>query len=334
MAQFSQPPGNQGGGFLQQLLSPEVAMPMAAALMGNQGNAANFGNAFGAYGQAQAQRAGQNKTLEYFRQNAPEFAAMVEAGMPVNEAWGTYTKQRYAQKAGPRFGLNPIYGTDDEGNPAISVLGDDGSMKRVDTGGFNISTGVDRVDLGTQWGLLDKRSGQMVGTLPKDNYTPSFDSTSGSEDAKRLAAARADLGKVEDNAYSILAAIDSLDKDPYLDSMTGPVYGRLPNISAEAGRVQSKMDRIGGQAFLQAFETLKGGGQITEIEGKKATEAIARLNTSQSPADYRQALNELREIVNRGLARARSAAGLESMGGDQPSPQGGVVDYRDYFGGR
>ncbi len=90
--------------FFQTLLSPEVAMPMAAALMGNQGNAANFGNALGAYGQTASQRAGQNKTLEYFRQNAPEFAAMVEAGMPVNEAWGTYTKQRYAQQS-PTSGM-------------------------------------------------------------------------------------------------------------------------------------------------------------------------------------------------------------------------------------
>lgn len=104
MAQFAQTPGNQGGSFLEQFLAPEIAMPIAAALMGNQGNAANLGNAFGAYGQAQAQVRGKNKTLDYFRQNAPEFAQMVEAGMPANEAWGTYLKQRYAQQS-PTSGM-------------------------------------------------------------------------------------------------------------------------------------------------------------------------------------------------------------------------------------
>src|SRR5690606_16534561 len=120
-------------------LAPEVAMPMAAALLGNQGNAANFGNALGAYGQVAAQRAGQNRTLEYFRQNAPEFAQMVEAGMPVSDAWQMYTKQRYAQKSEPTYGLTPIYGTDEQGNTVLGTLGNDGSFKRIDTGDFRVS---------------------------------------------------------------------------------------------------------------------------------------------------------------------------------------------------
>ncbi|EFM61775.1 Hypothetical protein BROD_2243 [Brucella sp. NF 2653] len=112
--------------------------------------------------------------------------------------------------------------------------------------------------------------------------------------------------------------IDSLDTDPYLDSMVGPVNSRLPNVSGDAARVQSKMDQIGGQAFLQAFNSLKGGGQITEIEGQKATQAIARLNAAQNPADYRQALNELRQIVMNGVQRARQQAG--GGGASQTAP--------------
>lgn len=226
---------------------------------------------------------------------------------------------REAAGGNRRYGLNPIYGQDAQGNTVLGVLGDDGSFKPVDTGGVNISTGVDRVDLGTQWGLLDKRSGQMVGTLPKENYQEAFDTASGTNDAKSAAEARANLPKVEDNATAILGMIESLSTDPYLDSMVGPVSGRLPNVSADAARVQSKMDQIGGQAFLQAFEILKGGGTITEIEGQKATEAIARLNTAQNPQDYRDALNELRSIVQRGVERARRSAG---MGGGTQAPPG------------
>jgi len=102
LPQQAQP--QQGGGFLQQLLAPENAMPIAAALMGQQGNGQNFSNAMSAYGQTAAQTAGKNKTLDFFRKQAPEFAQMVEAGMPVNEAWQTYTQQRYAKPAANPFG--------------------------------------------------------------------------------------------------------------------------------------------------------------------------------------------------------------------------------------
>lgn len=102
LPQQAQP--QQGGGFLQQLLAPENAMPIAAALMGQQGNGQNFSNAMSAYGQTAAQTAGKNKTLDFFRKQAPEFAQMVEAGMPVNEAWQTYTQQRYAKPASNPFG--------------------------------------------------------------------------------------------------------------------------------------------------------------------------------------------------------------------------------------
>ncbi len=97
-AQLPQQAQPQGGGFLQQLLAPENAMPIAAALLGQQGNGQNFSNAMSAYGQTAAQTAGKNRTLDFFRKQAPEYAQMVEAGMPIDAAWKTYTEQRYAQK--------------------------------------------------------------------------------------------------------------------------------------------------------------------------------------------------------------------------------------------
>jgi hypothetical protein len=92
--------GGMGEGFLSQLLAPEVALPMAAQLLGNQGNAANFGNAFAAAGQGigerkklQAQTRERNQTLEYLRKNRPDLADMVANGMPVAEAWKSLTAQ-------------------------------------------------------------------------------------------------------------------------------------------------------------------------------------------------------------------------------------------------
>lgn len=82
---------------------------------------------------------------------------------------------------------------------------------------------------------------------------------------------------------------------------------------------QVVLDQIGGTAFLQAFESLKGGGQITEVEGKKATDAIARLNRAQSDEEFQRSLQDLREVM---------VLGQQRLGGGQPQqgqqPAGGV----------
>jgi hypothetical protein len=75
-----------------------------------------------------------------------------------------------------------------------------------------------------------------------------------------------------------------------------------------AAKSNALAEQLEGQAFLQAFQSLKGAGAITENEGKKASAAIARLNRSQSKTDYVQALNELRGILVETKARAAERA--------------------------
>jgi len=82
------------------------------------------------------------------------------------------------------------------------------------------------------------------------------------------------------------------------------------------------LDQLKGKAFLQAFQSLKGGGQITEVEGKKATDAMARLNTAQSDEAFKEALVELKDIAMRAKQRA-----IEKAGGaqTQPNETGGLT---------
>lgn len=67
---------------------------------------------------------------------------------------------------------------------------------------------------------------------------------------------------------------------------------------------QVVLDQIKGSAFLQAFQSLKGGGAITEIEGKKAEAAIARLDRAQSDREFDIALQDLRDVMTTGYERA------------------------------
>jgi hypothetical protein len=81
----------------------------------------------------------------------------------------------------------------------------------------------------------------------------------------------------------------------------------LPKVPGTApADFQVLLDQIGGQQFLQAFETLKGGGQITEVEGRKATEAMARMNPRQSEEAFLQGVNEFQSIVRSAKERANA----------------------------
>ena len=101
----------------------------------------------------------------------------------------------------------------------------------------------------------------------------------------------------------------------------------------DAADFRAVLDQIKGQAFLQAFESLKGGGQITEVEGQKATQAIARLDRAQSEAEFVKSLQELRGIVASGLERARRKAGAAGQQtGAQPGGPASRPSLTDIFG--
>ena len=77
--------------------------------------------------------------------------------------------------------------------------------------------------------------------------------------------------------------------------------------SKEAG-FQAYLDQVKGGAFLQAFETLKGGGQITQIEGEKATAAITRMSVAQNESEFVKAAREYQDAIKKGVERARRSA--------------------------
>jgi hypothetical protein len=111
-----------------------------------------------------------------------------------------------------------------------------------------------------------------------------------------------------DKGNQALAVIDGLINHDGLDYLVG-VYSLAPIVpGSPQADADAYMKQIEGQAFLEAFSTLKGGGQITEVEGRKATEAILRLSRKQSKEAFTASLNELRGILQKGMERAEKAA--------------------------
>ena len=88
----------------------------------------------------------------------------------------------------------------------------------------------------------------------------------------------------------------------------------------DAAGFDAYFKQMEGQAFLQAFETLKGGGQITEIEGTKATAALSRMKRSTNEVEFVKAAREFSDILRRGLEKSDARAARLLGGGAPPAP--------------
>lgn len=144
--------------------------------------------------------------------------------------------------------------------------------------------------------------------------------TTAQEGAKARSEAQTSLPKVESAANLMLDTISKLKAHKGLPTILG-LQGKfnpnayIPGTPAQGAKALA--DQIQGQAFLQAYNQLRGGGQITEVEGQKAEAAMARLNRAQSYEDYVSALNDLETVINNAVTSAKQSAG------QRPAASGG-----------
>lgn len=91
-----------------------------------------------------------------------------------------------------------------------------------------------------------------------------------------------------------------------------------PFAGTDAADFMSLYNQVGGQAFLDARQRLKGGGAITDFEGQKAQQAITRMQTSQSESEFKKAAEEYRGILQAAKDRA------DRMAASAPGGQSGA----------
>lgn len=202
-------------------------------------------------------------------------------------------RRESADVGGTEYGLVPVYGRDADGNLVVMQPGKDGSLVRS-----KVPEGV-TPDLGV------KKAEEAAGT------------------ARGKAQGEAEIGLPDAvaKADQSIALIDEMLAHPGRETATGLSSWIDPRnylAGTDATDFNVRRDQLQGRAFLEAFDSLKGGGQITEVEGQKATDAIARLNTAQSDQAYVDALKELRGILELGKQRAARRAGGVAPSGRAP----------------
>lgn len=213
----------------------------------------------------------------------------------------------------------PIYGRDPQtGETVVGALAKDGSFRRVDTNGVAITPGVSWQDMGTYRQGFNTKTGEPVtDRKAKDLVGVESQKILGKESGQAIVA----LPQALATGNETLQAIENVRNHKGRSWGTG-VFGTIPGIPGtdQRGFVVA-LDQLKGKTFLQAFNALRGAGAITEEEGAKATNAMARLDRAQNKDDFEAGLNDLRDVIKSGMFRAQAKARMGSA--PAPQPQGG-----------
>ena len=159
----------------------------------------------------------------------------------------------------------------------------------------------------------------------------------GSPAAQEVAATAAQLDAAMEQANRLVGLVETVRDDQELDAVTGFAEGRMPtgrpSLSPEKIQARQdlivKIDQLQGNVFLQAYESLKGSGQITEIEGIKAEAAIARMNRAQGAPAFKAALNDFLDVVSTAQKRIeREKSGIpQTTAPTAGAPAGGRLKF-------
>jgi hypothetical protein len=158
---------------------------------------------------------------------------------------------------------------------------------------------------------VDESGNPIIGASYDPNLKRDLSSASASGEVtgKLQAEAAIDFPKIESSAIKVESLIGELLNHKGKSAALG-ASSYLPSIrGTERAGFDNRLKQMQGDAFLKAFETLKGGGAITEIEGQKATQALNRMNETVSEEEFDAAAKDFLSEVNRFKDIAAQKAG-------------------------
>ena len=127
---------------------------------------------------------------------------------------------------------------------------------------------------------------------------------------------RAALQTSED-AYAYSSnLISNILNHPGLGGVIGKpsTYGLLRIPGTDEANFRAMLEQLDGEVFLAAFQNLKGGGHVTDIEGAKAAKSRARMDSAQTEEDFKKSLIEYLGVLDVAMKKARKQAGGDLSG--------------------
>lgn len=164
--------------------------------------------------------------------------------------------------------------------------------------------------------------GEPIKGLRTPSQVSAFDVRREGELGKQVAGAQFSLPEQEFYAGQTQNLIAELKSHPGKENAVGFVAGRVAATTPEGKNFTVRLDQLKGRTFLAAYQMLKGGGQVTEIEGQKAEDAMARLDRAQTIEEFDLALDDFNAAVAEGTRKLREKASIGPDG--QPRRPGPV----------
>jgi hypothetical protein len=267
-------------------------------------------------------------------------AFMASQGASASDLKPTLTSQNLG-------GTTRLVSTPAFGGPSATVAGSEAAITMTPAQKREAEDSVKRLVLDARRVSLEGRRVAVLEENNRRNADPAFQQQMATARATGEAIAKGDvaaiqaLPKVINRAEESVRLIDEMigkrdsktgkllkgeKPHPGFQSAVGATW--LPGArfipGSDTASFMSRHDQIKGASFLEAFESLKGGGAITEKEGQKATDAMNRMSTATSEAEYVRAAMDLQDVMRKGVANAQARAARAGGGGGLPA--GGGVD--------
>jgi len=292
----------------------------------------------------------QNEAFKQFlQQRRPDLVPLLDGGVSKGELFNEAFKQQggastaFAQDSQTRQQLAQQYG----------LSGDD-ATRYILTGELPGGNQSVRASVGPPvymrsrrdpnvWGSFAPMSdgtliNQLTGEIAnQDEWVPDPAAATGAKtgatvDAKTAAAARTALPSAEQMMAITNKAVGEVRNNSKgmneWFSQWGP-RGVYVNPGSDMGKFQAAASPTNAQAFMQARNMLKGGGQITDYEGRRAEDAMSRMQAALDKGDqdqYLRAVADFEQAVADGYQKLVAAAqGAYSAGGSAmpQAPAGG-----------
>jgi hypothetical protein len=239
--------------------------------------------------------------------------ATLAASNTAREAYNELRKARVDRSSAVSGALTKPIGTrfkGPDGTMKLAVQKADGSLDTIDLPNSEYADDVITFQ-GTPYSVT-RGAGGMIGVAPvlsneqaqgagTQTGLAKVAETEAQADAQAVYDAPSAVEQFERNIAEVNSLIDRADRFTGANDMN--LIAKMQP-GTEHYDFVAAVDKVKGNVFLEAFQGLKGGGPITDTEGKAATQARAQLDTGQSPQQFKAQAEAYRQILLKGLDKA------------------------------
>ena len=175
-------------------------------------------------------------------------------------------------------------------------------------------------NLGTSIAVYD--GDQQVATIPIDVAGVKLEEARGTD----IAGARSNYGTIKDTVNVQKSALQAMLNDPAVDDIFGTVAGATPSIRQSSVDAEARLGQIKGGAFLQAIQSMRGMGALSNAEGEAATRAATALNLRMSPEAAKEEMRRMMAVLDAGQERA-----LRGTRVDENEVPSYIKDWKDTY---